>query len=230
MKKLIGGLLMVSAMLIGSVAMAADTNWTAASTTDVTVTNPSGAYAYFINQTTGLASTIGGKEIIYNPSRLPGSGYSNPTTVKEDAVKAAGGNTDFIGYDMTIAQGNALTGLAKDSGSAQDTAFLAYGTNAQDTWINFDLDMDIEQNIAGDMKLDDLGIWTLTFDSGDQNSKTITLNGGAVPMRFAGSAAHVNQDMVAPVTLSVDNVGVEARQGEWKGSLTATIMPGVNNF
>lgn len=81
MKKLIGGLLMVSAMVLGTAAMAAD-NWTGPSTVDVTVTNPSGAYAYFIDGTTGLANVLSAKPIIFNPSLLPSSGYTNPTAVK----------------------------------------------------------------------------------------------------------------------------------------------------
>lgn len=132
---------------------------------------------------------------------------------------------------MTIAQANAVTGLAKDSGSAQDTAFMAYGTNVKDTWINFELGMTKGENIANDMTIEDLGQWTITFDGGGvDNSKTIVLNGDAIPMRFAGIAAHVNHDMVAPVTLSVGNVGVEAKQGEWNGTLKATIIAAENNF
>lgn len=235
MKKIFAGLLIAASMLVSVVAMAAD-NFTLPSTTDVQINNPRGAYAWFIdgNHSYGLPEVGAGDEIQYN---IDAAGrYATKANLVDDAAKAAGAgvpvDASLIGFQMNIIADNPK-GLGNDGGHAEDTAFLAYGTNSDDTWINFSLGLDAAvQNIAGDMEAEDFGMWTITFDGGssNQNVPIDITTGTPVPMRFAGNAASVNHDMISPVTLKVSDIGVEAAKGTWDAHLTATIVVGALNY
>jgi hypothetical protein len=179
----------------------------------VLVDNAPVAYAYFIDGTHGLPSSIG-DPIVF----LPGSGMDATTLAA--AAQAAAAGTDFVGYRLDI-----VGDLVNHKGAAKDTAIVACGSNVAGSQISFSLNIPPVANARGEASLADMGEWSFLWD-GLTVANPIKADGTAVTMGLCVRAVDQNVDIITPLTLNVDKVGIEAAQGAWNGTFTLTVVPG----